>query len=308
MASGNTITDSLADSIPTMIAAARIVREFVGVMPNLVDRQRLSENTGTVWNEVSMAKMSAQAITESTELDNPQQMSDTLLSITPTVIGVHTVLTDRVAMRISANAFAQTGSLAQNAIERKKDEDGLTAIDGASTEMGTGGVALDTSLIAHAVYRITSNTNEPAPASAPISAVFHGFQLADIDDQLTVHAIATNTGGAVTESSVGGAVLTSGIAAETFQNKYRGTVGGARLYEDGNLSIDSSTDDAKGGVFSQQGIILVEGKSPYVETKRMPELGGGATALFHYDEYAYGERSSGNWLVEVTSDASTPSW
>ena len=85
MAVGNTITDSLADSIPTMIASARIVREFAGVMPNLVDRQRLDENTGTVWNEVSMAKLTAQAVTESTELDNPQQMSDTLLSITRTV-------------------------------------------------------------------------------------------------------------------------------------------------------------------------------------------------------------------------------
>ena len=31
MAVGNTITDSLADSIPTMIASARIVREFAGV-------------------------------------------------------------------------------------------------------------------------------------------------------------------------------------------------------------------------------------------------------------------------------------
>jgi len=134
--------------------------------------------------------------------------------------------------------------------------------------------------------------------------VFHGFQLLDIDDQLTTAGIAVVSSGGISEGQVG-APLTSGIAAETFQNKYRGMIGGARLYEDGNLSIDS-LDDAKGGVFSQQGIILVEGRSPYVETKRMPELGGGATALFHYDEYAYGERSSGNWLVEVTSDAATP--
>jgi len=189
MAVGNTITDSLADSIPTMIAAARIVREFAGVMPNLVDRQRLDENTGTVWNEVSMAKLSAQAVTESTELDNPQQMSDTLLSITPTVIGVHTVITDRVAMRISSNAYAQTGSLAQNAIERKKDADGLTAIDGATNSLGSDSAALDTSDISSAAYRITSNTTEPAPATAPINAVFHGFQLADIDVQLTTSGI-----------------------------------------------------------------------------------------------------------------------
>ena len=301
MAVGNTITDSLADSIPTMIAAARIVREFAGVMPNLVDRQRLDENTGTVWNEVSMAKLSAQAVTESTELDNPQQMSDTLLSITPTVIGVHTVITDRVALRISSNAYAQTGSLAQNAIERKKDADGLTAIDGASTSLGSSSAALDTSDISSATYQITSNTTEPAPATAPISAVFHGFQLADIDTQLTTPGITAH---AALEVQLG-APLTVGIAAEAFQNRYRGTISGARLYEDGNLTI--SSNKAKGGVFSQMALILVEGRSPYVETKRMPELGGGATALFHYDEYAYGERSSGNWLVEVHMDATEPS-
>lgn len=300
MAVGNTITDSLADSIPTMIAAARIVREFAGVMPNLVDRQRLDENTGTVWNEVSMAKLSAQAVTESTELDNPQQMSDTLLSITPTVIGVHTVITDRVAMRISSNAYAQTGSLAQNAIERKKDADGLTAIDGATNSLGSDSAALDTSDISSAAYRITSNTTEPAPATAPISAVFHGFQLADIDVQLTTSGI-TAIGSLETQA---GAPLTVGIAAEAFQNRYRGTIAGAKIYEDGNLTI--SSDAAKGGVFSQMALILVEGRSPYVETKRMPELGGGATALFHYDEYAYGERSSGNWLYEVHTDATAP--
>ena len=300
MAVGNTITDSLADSIPTMIAAARIVREFAGVMPNLVDRQRLDENTGTVWNEVSMAKLSAQAVTESTELDNPQQMSDTLLSITPTVIGVHTVILDRVALRIAANAYAQTGSLAQNAIERKKDSDGLTAIDGATTSLGSSSAALDSSDISSAAYRVTSNTTEPAPATAPINAVFHGFQLADIDTQLTTAGI---TAIASLETQVG-APLTSGIAAEAFQNRYRGNIAGARIYEDGNLTISSNA--AKGGVFSQMALILVEGRSPYIETKRMPELGGGATALFHYDEYAYGERSSGNWLYEVHTDATAP--
>ena len=238
MAAGNTITDSLADSIPTMIASARIVREFAGVMPNLVDRQRLDENTGTVWNEVSMAKLSAQAVTESTELDNPQQMSDTLFSITPTVIGVHTIITDRVALRISANAYAQTGSLAQNAIERKKDQDGLTAIDGATTSLGAAGAGLDTSDISSAAYRITSNTTEPAPATAPIHGVFHGFQLADIDFQLTNPGISVVSSGTIAEAQAG-APLTSGIAAEAFQNRYRGNIAGARLYEDGNLTIDS---------------------------------------------------------------------
>ena len=303
MAVGNTITDSLADSIPTMIASARIVREFAGVMPNLVDRQRLDENTGTVWNEVSMAKLTAQAVTESTELDNPQQMSDTLLSITPTVIGVHTVITDRVALRISSIAYAQTGSLAQNAIERKKDVDGITAIDGATTVLGSD-ATLTSGVISAGAYQITSNTTEPAPASAPINAVHHGFCLKDIDDELIGPGVI-GFGASAGSAHTAGAPLTSGIAAEAFQNRYRGTIGGARVFEDGNIPIVATTL-AKGGVFSQMTLILVEGRSPYVETKRLPELGGGATAIYHYDEYAYGERSSGNWLYEIQADATAP--
>ena len=303
MAVGNTITDSLADSIPTMIASARIVREFAGVMPNLVDRQRLDENTGTVWNEVSMAKLTAQAVTESTELDNPQQMSDTLLSITPTVIGVHTVITDRVALRISSIAYAQTGSLAQNAIERKKDVDGITAIDGATTVLGSD-ATLTSGVISAGAYQITSNTTEPAPASAPINAVHHGFCLKDIDDELIGPGVI-GFGASAGSAHTAGAPLTSGIAAEAFQNRYRGTIGGARVFEDGNIPIVAPTL-AKGGVFSQMALILVEGRSPYVETKRLPELGGGATAIYHYDEYAYGERSSGNWLYEIQADATAP--
>jgi hypothetical protein len=49
----NTTTGALADSLPTMIASARIVREYEGVMPQLCDKQTLAEGTGTGWNEVS---------------------------------------------------------------------------------------------------------------------------------------------------------------------------------------------------------------------------------------------------------------
>jgi hypothetical protein len=121
-----------------------------------------------------MAQLTAQTVTETTRLDNPQQMSDTLLTITPTVVGIHTLITDRVAARISKNAYAKVGGLAQNAIQRKKDEDGLTAIDGASLTIGSSGSALTTGIIAAAVSRISSDSDEPG--NPPYRAVLHGFQ------------------------------------------------------------------------------------------------------------------------------------
>ena len=289
MATGYTTTGALADSLPTVIAAARLVREQEGVMPQLVDKQTLGEGIGLTWNEVSLSKLTATSITESTQLDNPQQISDTLFSITPTVVGIHTLITDRVAARISKNVYARLGALAQNAIQRKKDEDGLTVLDGASTSLGGAGTTLTSGIIAAGVTRISSNTTEPG--NPPFRCVLHGFQIKDIYDEIV--------------AGVGTYPVDEGLTARVFTEGFRGMIAGAQVYEDGNITIDSS-DDAKGGVFAQEAIVLVQGRQPRAETRREPHIGGGATSMFLYDEYAYGERSAGNWLYEIYSDATAP--
>ena len=291
MAAGDTITQSLADSLDTVVASARQIREQEGVMPNLVDKVPLEEGTGTSWREISMAQLTAQAITETTRLDNPQQMSDTAFAITPTVVGIQTLITDRVAARVNKKSYAQLGSLAQNAIQRKKDEDGLAVIDGATTQLNTANAALASGFIAAAVYQISSNVTEPG--NPPFRAVFHGFSLKDIWDELTA---AVDT---AERSDI------SGITARVFTEGLRGKIAGCEIYEDGNLTIDDD-GDAKGGVFAQEAIVLVQGRSPRTATIRREDIGGGATVMYLYDEYAYGERSAGNWLYEIIADATAP--
>ena len=293
MAAGNTTTQSLADSIPTMIMEARIVREQASVMTSSVDRKTLGKGVGTVWNEVSMSQLTAQSVTENTELNNPQQLEDTLFSIEPTVIGIQTLITDRVALRIAKNAFARTGRLAQNAIERKKDVDGLTILSGATTVLGTVNTALAVGELRAARYQISSNVTEPAPDGGPYTAVLHGFQIVDIESAI----LAAPTGANVQ--------LASNYGSDTFKNGFRGMAGGVMVKEDGNITIDANSD-AIGGVFHKEGIVLVQGRVPYVKTREEPGIGGGATSMFHYDEYAYGERSPGNWVFGITSDATAP--
>ena len=291
MAAGDTITQSLADSLDTVVASARQIREQEGVMPNLVDKVTLEEGTGTSWREISMAQLTAQAITETTRLDNPQQMSDTAFAITPTVVGIQTLITDRVASRVNKKSYAQLGSLAQNAIQRKKDEDGLAVVSGATTQLNTAGSAMASSFIAAAVYQISSNATEPG--NPPYRAVLHGFHLKDIWDELTA---AVDT---VERSDI------SGITARVFQEGYRGKIAGAEIFEDGNMSIITG-DDAVAGVFAQEAIVLVQGRSPRTATVRREDIGGGATVMYLYDEYAYGERSAGNWLFSIIADATAP--
>jgi hypothetical protein len=174
MASGNTTTDALDDSLDIVVASARNVREFEGVMPNLVDKVTLDEGTGLSWKEVSYRQLTASTVSETQTIDNPQQLQDDDLVITPTVAVVHTLITDRVARRISPKGYAKTGSLAQNAIQRKKDEDGLAVLDGGQS-LGGAGTPLTSGQVAAASVRITSNPTEPG--MGPVRTVLHGYQI-----------------------------------------------------------------------------------------------------------------------------------
>lgn len=288
MASGNTTTTSLADSLPTLIMSARVVREQVGGMQALVERQTLGEGVGNTWNEVSMAKLTAQAITETTDLDNPQQISDTLFSITPTVVGIETLITDRVAARISKNAYAKVGGLAQSAIERKKDEDGITMLDGFSTgSPASGSSTLTSGHIAAGVSRIQGNATEPG--KPPFRCVLHPYQIKDIQDEII--------------AGVGTYPIESGLTAEVFARGFAGMVSQAQIYPNGNISITGN--EAKGGVFAQDALVIVQGRVPRAVPVRKENIGGGATAIYHYDEYAYGERLD-IWGFELYSDATAP--
>jgi len=289
MPSGNTTTAALNDSLPTVISSARITREYEGVMPQLVDKVTLGEGIGLSWNEVTYAQLTATATGETTEHNNPQQISDTLFTITPTGITIHTVITDKVADRITKNGFAKLGSLAQNAVQRMKDENGLTVLDGATISLCGAGTTMASGYVAAAAKRITSNATEPG--NKPIRCVLHGYQIKDIYDELV--------------AGVGTYVVSEGLTARVFSDGFNLPIAGCEIYEDGNITIDSS-DDAKGGVFAKEAIVLVQGEGPQVVAIRNEKIGMGATEVIHRDEYAYGERSAGNWLYELYSDATAP--
>lgn len=289
MTVGTTITGSLADSLPTYIASARNVRQHEGVMQQLCDKVTLEKNTGLSWNEITIANLTAQAVTETTKLDNPQQLSDSIMTITPTMIGINIAITDRVKARISSAALAKTAGRTQAAIELKKDQDGLVVLDGFTTSLCGAGVTLTSGHIGTAAFRISSNSTEPG--KPPFNGVLHGYQIKDLYDEIT--------------ASVGSYEVTEGMTARVFQEGFRGTINGVRIFEDGNITVDSS-DDAKGGVFAKEGVILVQGRAPRVTTVRDESYGGGADIIYHYDEYGWGERAAGTWGYEIYSDATTP--
>ena len=286
--SGWTTTSALEDSLDDVRSSARIVREYEGVMPNLVDKETLGEGIGPSWQEIKYDQLVAQAVTETTELDNPQQIVDSLLTIEPTVVGLETFITDRVQKRISKKGYAKIGSLGQNAIQRKKDEDGLVLFASATGTSDPGaGVTLASGYVASASANITGNTTEPG--KPPIRCVVHPFQIQVLYDELVAGV---------------GTYISDGISARVFSQGFNLPIAGAEVYPDGNITIDGS-DDAKGGVFAQEGIILVQGRAPRVVSVRNEKRGGGGSHVYHYDEYAFGIRLS-SWVYLMESDATSP--
>ena len=289
MATGLTTTGSLADSLPTVIDAARIVREYEGVYMRTTDAQKLPEGTGLKWDEISLAKLTAQSVTETTELDNPQQLSDSILSAEPVLAGIQIRITDRARIRIDNKVAAKIGVLGQNAIQRKKDGDYLSTLDSATTSLSGAGTTLASGIIGAAAARIKGNTTERGMGA--LFTVLHPFQIKDLQDEIV--------------SGVGTYAIPSGMTEATFRQGFNGTVYGTNVFEDGNITIDGS-DDAKGGVHAKEGVVFVQGRSPWAKTVRREEIGGGADDMFLYDEYVFVERSAGNWLYEVYSDATSP--
>lgn len=291
MPAGDTISTTLADSLDSVVAQARIVREFSGTMQKLADKVTLGAGMGNDWKEVSIARLTAMAITETTEEDNPQQFSDTPITFTPSMISVYTVWTDRAARNVSVKTWAKTGTLAQHAIERKKDVDGITLMDGF-TSLGSAGSTLTSGLITAATSVIRANVTEPWDGH--VSFVLHGFQKKALFNE----AVA----------GIGTYPIPAGDTSDVFKRGFTLGIDGSTGFTDNNIPIDAS-DDAKGGVFASGkggAIILVQARSPWVKTVRDEARGGGSTKVFHRDEYVYGERSPGNWGREIYTDATAP--
>src|SRR3990167_4203802 len=152
---GNTVTSELTNSLDTIVASARSRREYDGVVPQLVDRVDLDANTGLDWKEVLFEQLEAQAITENTKLDNPQRYDDSAITIRPQMIQLQTFISDKVRRNLNSKSLGQMGKMPGEAMMRKRDEDGLTALDGSTTQLGAANTPVVTGDVASADRKST---------------------------------------------------------------------------------------------------------------------------------------------------------
>ena len=285
-----TNTGSLSDSKQLIIDSARITREFEGTYKRTCEMQKLDDNTGMSWEEITLGQLTAQGVTETTELDNPQQITDSILTSTPQMVGIMICVTDRVYRRMPKKVIAKMGPLAQNAINRKADEDYLAMAALATTTLAGTGQALSHGHLAAGKARIKSNVTEGAVGE--INAVHHGFVIKDLADEI--------------RAGVGTYNIPTGMTEDVYKRGFvGGTVDSVNVWEDGNIAINA-TPDARGMIHAKEGLVHIQGKGAWTETNRRGDLGGGADEMFYYDEYSFVERGGGQWLYGLLNDATAP--
>ena len=293
MPAGETTSGSLSGALPSIVADCRIVKEFDGSWRRTCDVKRQTPNTGLNWTEFSLNQLTRQDITETTDNRNFQQLSGSLQSIEPTMNQIIIKVTDRTYRKIASVVENKVGGLAGNAMSRGDDEDYLSLFSTFATTCSPGSATpLSFGHIAAAKNNITSNVTEPS--SAEVYSVLHGFQIKDIQDEVV--------------AGVGTYTVPTGMTEEIFRKGFAGTVAGSNVYEDGNITVDS-TPNANGATHSKEGVIACVGMEVKSELDRDIYFGGGADVISLTNEIAFAERKSGTtqvWCYRHQSDATAP--
>ncbi len=295
MANGPTTTASVDNAVREMLAASRYTMEHAVVMANLPRKERIPGKQGSDYNEPKYGALAdAQDLVQGTDIAQSQKIQDDLLTLTPTEVGHLVTLTERVVDTVRDDQFKNAGKLMGEALARRVDKDGLTQLDNFSLALGTAGTALTWEHIGAARTAIRGGGGgaaalfEPAPASSPIYGVFHPHQLWIMLKDL---------------APAGTYPIPTGLSERTQLNgEVPSKVAGVQLFEAGNLTIDAS-DDAKGGVFSKEALILVmdqpDMKPPqYFSRSR-------AWEIVQVCWYIYGEYKD-QWGREMLFDAVMP--
>lgn len=294
---GVTGTSQIDQAVERFLAASRYtMQEKPGIIKSSIRTERLPENSGPSVNIPKYGQVTTYALTEGVDMTQAQQITDTLMTLTPTEYGAQVVLTDLMLMTVRDEFFRVAGKILGESFDRQQDQTLCDDMDNFSVALGSAGTAITLGhvMAGHAAVKYNAPANGTAgrggePAPDPITFVHTPAAL---------HTLAKNmTGGQ-------GATGATQVTPDT---KYAGyqlaAVPGLTIKSDINFNKDTS-DDVKGGLFSKEALILVElGGGASVEKERDASLRG--WELNFVGRWARGEYNDG-WGREMLFDSALP--
>lgn len=293
---------SVGDAVERFLAESRYtLQEREGVVRKTIEVESLPENEGPSVYIPKYGQVSTFALTEGVDMAQAQEITDTLMTLTPAEFGAQVVLTDMMMMTVRDSFFNVATKILRDSFDRQQDQTLCDDMDNYSIALGADGTAYTLGHLMAAVASI-SDAGRAADGSAG-----RGGEIAPRPYFATmappnVHTLnKTLTGG-------NGASANTQITPET--ERARATSGSftipgvdVTVVVDTNF-LKASDDTIKSGVYSKMAQILVElGSAASVEKERDASLR--AWELNYVGRWARGEYND-NWGREMLFESVRP--
>ena len=277
-------TGSLENAQRIIIATSRYTEEHNAPAMNLIEQFTLGKGEKQV-TVPKVGQMSMSDLVDGLDIVDEEQIGMTTVDLTASEVGAKIIITDKLARQSAENVFSIIGRQLGDGMARKKDVDVLALYSGFSTDIGAAGRAMSLANVSATVAYAKGKK-----FGTQVYIVQHPFAVWDI----------ANT--AVTASAT--YPVPAGWSAELLGNFFSGLrpINGVPIFEDGNITIDSS-DDAVGVCADRSALAVL--KSGDTRTERQRDASLRATEVVITADYGVFELDDSKG-VALTLDAATP--
>lgn len=314
MATGLTGSAQITKAVKLFVAEMQYTQEHEQMMTKLVDTRTLPKGQGLTYHEPYVGAITAMEAAMDEEYNNPQQITDSEITITPTEKIVQVLWPDRLNLYISESFPRIAGRLMANALEYKRDVDLLTLLASTTGVIGNGTGPLTVGVVSAAMAVIgpglpangsTARTGARStgdPSTGPYYCLVHPYNVHDLRSQLsglgTLPGATSGTVGTADKPAIAG--LTT-VNMDWIQRHYRGVIAEANLMVNGNLAITSNA--VKGGVWAKDAFVHVTYQG--VQNYEYRTQDGRFTKQTSWIDYGFGQRVS-VWAQQLWLDATAP--
>ena len=280
----NATTGSLENAQKIIIATARYTEEHNAPAMNLIEQFNLPKGNKQV-TVPKVGQMSMSDLVDGLDIVDEEQIGMTTVDLTASEVGAKIILTDKLVRQSAQNIFSIIGRQLGDGMARKKDVDVLALYSGFSTDIGAAGRSMSLANVSATVAYAKGKK-----FGSQVYIVQHPFAVWDI----------ANT--AVTASST--YPVPTGWSQDLLGNFFSGLrpINGVPIFEDGNITIDSS-DDAVGVCADKSALAVL--KSVDTRTERQRDASLRATEVVITADYGGFELDDSKG-VALTLDAGTP--
>jgi hypothetical protein len=277
-------TGNLENAQRIIISTARYTEEHNAPAMNLIEQFSLPKGSKQV-TVPKVGQMDMSDLVDGLDIVDEESIGMTTVDLTAAEVGAKIIITDKLARQSAQNVFSIIGRQLGDGMARKKDKDVLALYSGFSTDIGAAGRSMSLANVSATVAYAKGNK-----FGSQVYIVQHPFAVWDI----------ANT--AVTASAT--YPVPEGWSADLLGNFFSGLrpINGVPIFEDGNITIDSS-DDAVGVCADRSALAVL--KSVDTRTERQRDASLRATEVVITADYGVFELDDSKG-VALTLDAGTP--